>query len=451
MLTKFKLSTAIATVATMAMLPLSANALTLQQSVSRALQDNPDVQVRVAEKLADKSRAREAYAGYLPTLDLQAQGGWGYFENQVTRANGIAAGVEDDDDDATVSASFSLRQMIFDGWETSDLYDSAVENSKAASYRLKAQAEIISLDVTQAYLEVVRRSNIVQLARENVDVHKKYHDLVSRRANSGVGSVADVSQAQSRLGEAESTLSATLASLRDGVASYKRLVGQEPQKLVRPETPLAALPVSLESAVERAVVNNPTVVAADFDVKSAYYTAESTKGVFMPRFDVEVDGSQGNDVDGDTDNSTELTALLVARYNLYNGGADTARQRVALYERSRAQALLDRVTRLVEEETKFAWHEMLSARDRAELLSGVVTANTDVRDAYLQQFEIGSRSLLDLLDSENDLFVSRTDLVNQRFSALFGSYRVLTAMGGITDAMQIQLPEHYVTLAAADE
>jgi len=444
---RFKIKSTVAVLGATMCLATAAQAITLDGAVQAALQDNPDIQVVVKEKLADESRVRETRANFFPRVDFETSFGRQYTEDSGTRANAVNTG----DDNVTLSpsaASLSLRQMVFDGFETFNLVDQSLATSQAATYRLRAQAEQISLDVSQSYLEVIRQSRIAQLARGNVNTHIQYMNRVKERSNTGVGASADVAQAESRLGAAQNVLTEVLSNLRDAVASYGRLVGEDPDKLIRPKAPLAELPASLQLAIEKSLANNPSIMAAERDLNSSFYQAEVTKSPFLPRFDVELDARRSNDIEGVDGKDTDLRALLVMRYNLYNGGADTARQRTAIFERSRSQSVLDRVRRLVEEETKFAWHQMMASRDQIDTSKSVVRSNVSVRNAYLEQFELGQRSLLDLLDAENELFVSRIDLIDARFDALFSSYRVLAATGEMLDTLQVTMPEHFMKLAS---
>jgi len=438
------LKTGVATGVAICLLGTTAMAATLKEAVSTALQENPEIQVSVKEKMADVSRIREARAGFFPTLDFEGDVGYQYTENTVTRASNDG---RDDEELTRNSATLSLRQMIFDGLQTFNDVDQALATSEASSYAVVAQAEQVGLDAIQAYLEVMRRSRIVQLSRANVNIHKKYMNMVQERAETGVGSRADVSQASARLGFAESTLLDTLNNLRDSVSSYERIVGESPYKLMRPTMPVEALPVSLEAAVDMAQANHPIVMSAEKRVTAAHFQAQSTKSSFLPRFDIEIDGTRADDIEGIEGRDENLTALLVMRYNLYNGGGDTARQRTAIFERSRQQSVLDQAKRVVAEEAKFSWHDMVTTRNQVDTLERVLASNIEVRDSYLEQFELGQRSLLDLLDSENELFLARNDLVNSRYESLFNSYRVLASVGKLLPSVEVPIPEHYAEIA----
>lgn len=425
----------------------SAMAETLTGAVTKALQENPDVQVQVKAKMIAETQVREAQGGYYPDLDLSSDFGYQYTDNEYTRTRTFTS--DDDESQTRARGTLSLRQMIFDGFETPNLVDEAMANSDAQAYRLVAQAEQTGLDTIQAFVEVMRRSRIVQLARANVATHRKYLGMVEERQKTGIGSRADVSQGEARLTTAEATLLEALNGLRDAVASYERIVGESPHKLERPNMPLAALPDSLDTALEMAMVSHPAILAAEKDVNAAYFQAEATKALFLPRFDIELEGTEANDINGVDGRDTDLQALLVMRYNLYNGGSDSARQRSAVFERSRVQSVLDQVRRLVAEEMKFSWNDMVTSRKRVDTLESVLASNIQVRDAYLEQFELGQRSLLDLLDSENELFIARNNLVNERYVALFNSYRVLTSMGKLLPSINVTIPEHYTKVATA--
>jgi adhesin transport system outer membrane protein len=160
---------------------------------------------------------------------------------------------------------------------------------------------------------------------------------------------------------------------------------------------------------------------------------------FYPRFDAELSGTTGEDIDGIEGVNNTASAEIVARWNLFRGGSDLARRDAAIARKMRAQDVIARTERNQSEQTRFAWNAMQSARERVVTLRQVVDSNERVRDSYRKQFELGQRSLLDLLDSENELFLSRSDLVTAEYTALFGAYRLMSAMGTLTQNLGVKI------------
>ncbi len=146
-------------------------------------------------------------------------------------------------------------------------------------------------------------------------------------------------------------------------------------------------------------------------------------------------------MDGIQGDNDRASALVVMRWNLFNGGSDVARKDAALLRRSRAKDVVARNERIASEETRFAWNALSSARERVNTLRNVAESNERVRDAYRKQFELSQRSLLDLLDSENELFLSRSDLVTAEYTALFAAYRLMASMGTLVGHFGVTVPE----------
>src|SRR3546814_239125 len=161
----------------------------------------------------------------------------------------------------------------------------------------------------------------------------------------------------------------------------------------------------------------------------------------MPLFDLELSANSNRNLDGGPGQDSCLSALVVMSYNLFQGGIDMHRRREFLARLAESRQRLNRAVRAVEERVRLAWNALLSARQRLKALRAQVQANERVRIAYRQQFDIGQRSLLDLLDSENELFIARNNAVSAEFVEMFGVYRVLSAVGMLLAALDIQPPK----------
>lgn len=424
----------------------SVQATTLNQAIHLALQDNPDILTVVKNKMKAENRVRYEKASFFPEIGVRATAGAEYHNFPDSKINSNTF-LNQDDGAATTSAGFSLRQMIFDGWSTTHRVDASLERSQASSYQLKAKAEQVALEVSRAFLDVLQYSKSAQVARHHVETHKKYVQLAQSKAAPDQEVLPDVSLARARLNAAEVRLTTMLKKLRNAVAAYQRLVGHDPFKLARPEGAPASLPANLNLAVERALANNPLVIATEREVKAAFSEAAATQSSFLPKIDVELDGESYRDRAGYDGNGTDLSALLVFRYDLYKGGADTARQREAIYERSRKQSVLDSVKRLVAEETKLAWHALEAVREEVVSLQEVTMSTHEYRNAHYRGYIAGQTSLKNVLDAEHALAEARVDLNSHQYDVLFQSYRVLAAIGAFLNTMDLNLPDHYIHLA----
>lgn len=416
----------------------SVQASGLEEAVRMAISTNPEVGVAVRERDATTYDVEQAEGGFYPSIDLRANYGLEYTDSSTTRA--FASSRNRTPTLPRSDVTLSLTQLLFDGWATASQVERQEARLDAATFRVREASEFIGLDAVEAYLEVLRRQQLVQLAQENVAVHEEYLGTVNIRLEAGRGSVADVRQAESRLGTAKSSLTEAYGNLRDSEAQYARVVGGPAGGLALPAFPFDMFPDNVEHAVALSLLNNPTVNVATSEVTVSDSDIDISQASYYPTFNLELSASQRHNHDGTRGDDKEALGLVSMNWNLYRGGADTARESAAVQRRERSKENLNRVKRNVEESTRVAWNAFVTSKQRSGDLKGVVSANERVRDAYLSQFDIGQRSLLDLLDSENELFVSKGTLITAEFTTLLGAYRVLAETGNLLAALGVAHP-----------
>lgn len=203
-----------------------ANADTLQEAVDATVKTNPDVLAATHERQAVSKEVDQARAGYYPTLDLAIGTGWEMTDNPSTRNSGRGEVHLNRDE-----ASLNLRQMLFDGFETSNEVDRQQARTNSRAFGVYSAAENTALDAVLAYHNVLRQQQLVELAQTNLEAHERTHDQILLRAERGVGRKADMEQSLGRLALAEANLKSELANLRDAETAYIRVVGMEPASL----------------------------------------------------------------------------------------------------------------------------------------------------------------------------------------------------------------------------
>ncbi len=176
------------------------------------------------------------------------------------------------------------------------------------------------------------------------------------------------------------------------------------------------MPESQEAAAAKAAVDSPTVLIADADIETAEAELRGSRSGYYPRFDLELGAAANDNIDGVRGRDLEAQALLVLRYNLFRGGADIAREREAFARVRESREGLRQAQRDAEEDARVAYNALNTAQARVGSLRAAVEAQRATRDVYAQQFDLGQRSLLDLLDAENELFVARSNLTTAEFT-----------------------------------
>jgi adhesin transport system outer membrane protein len=425
----------------LAVTPL-AEAGSVADSIRAAIATNPDVGVVKADRHAVDQELRQARAGYLPSIDVRAAAGPEYSDNVTSRD-------DDRDSDDTLlrrEAQIQLTQMVWDGNEVGSEVERQAARASSASYRVEEASEFVGLNAVQAHLDYLRNQEIMRLAEGNVGAHRRILQQVQTLERGGGGDIADVRQTEARIAQAEASLATAQNDFADAAATYQRVVGADPDNLTAEDPPVWALPQDRDSAAATASTNSPTVQIAASDVDVAGAELRGTRANYYPRVDVELTGTAAKDVDGEKGNDSQASALLVLRYNLFRGGADIAREREAFHRVNESRAGLERARRRAEEEARFSYNALEAARARTVAQRARAEAQRRTRDAYAQQFEIGQRDLLDVLDAENELFLSRIALVTAEYNERFATYRVLAVTGTLLETLDIPPPREAVDI-----
>jgi adhesin transport system outer membrane protein len=196
-----------------------------------------------------------------------------------------------------------------------------------------------------------------------------------------------------------------------------------------------------------AIERHPIIKAAQLDIQAARAYSGSVKANYYPKLSLEVAANADNDLAGEDGfnrigsdvggHRNDLTVMLRMRYNLYSGGKDVALERGAAYKTTEAQEINYRAHRQVTESFRLAWnaYEMLGLQK--QYIQQHVVTSKDTQDAYQQQFSLGQRNLLDLLDTENELFQARKDYLDANFDELIARYRLLNVTGQLLESLRV--------------
>ncbi len=421
--------------------PPAADAASLLDSVQLALETNPEVDVVKADRLAVDQELRQARAGYFPSIDFRAGVGPEYSDTPTTRSRDLGSEWE-----FAREGEVRLSQMLFDGFETPNEVARQRARVNSAAYRVEEAAEFIGLDAIEAHLDVIRTAEIVELNVENVRQHEQLLGNVGQLEDRGVTDIADVRQAESRLESSRAALARSEGALADARARYERVVGVPPDELTETAPPIAALPEDRENAAEIASVTSPTVLIAAADENASAAELKVSRAAYFPRIDAELFGNRGYDQEGLEGSNKTASAQIVLNYNLYRGGADIAREREAFQRVNESRARLRQARRDAEEEARISYNSLLTARAESEALEAKAVAQVRVRDAYTQQFQIGQRDLLDVLDAENELFLDRVNFTTAQYVERFAVYRVLAVIGTLLDTLEVSAPREQINI-----
>ena len=310
----------------------------------------------------------------------------------------------------------NLTQLLWDGLGTRNDIERLRHDRLARYFDFVDASEQAALEAARAHCDVLRFRRLVQLAEDNYVQHRYAFLQIQWRFKAGMGRGVDLEQAGARQALAESNLSTEVANLHDVTTRYLRVVGSAPAKSLPTVAMMrTALPASAGEVMNLAVRQSASVSASIKNLRAARSTADARQSAFQPRVEARLRSSLGKNIDGVADQSRNSAAEIVLNWNLYNGGADQARLRQQANFVSQAADLRDKACRDTRQTTAIAYNDTRKLADQLVLLERNTLAIEKARDAYRQQFDIGQRSLLELLNAENEVYTARRAYANAEY------------------------------------
>lgn len=400
------------------------------QAARKAVVSNPEVQARWHNFKATSAERDVARAGYRPQVDLQASIGreWRSTASDYGRRG----------------AALSLNQMLFDGFFTRNEVKRLGYSQLTRYYELQEASETAALEAVRAYADVARYTALVEQAKQNYVEHKLTNQQIEERAGAGVSRRVDLEQATGRLALAESNLLTEVSNLHDVSARYLRIVGELPPTNVAELAEglkLAGVPDTAVDAMRQGLPNSPTINAAYENVRATKAQVASRQAAYMPRIDFRARQTWDRNLDGVLGHSRDTTVEVVLNYNLFRGGGDMAREMEALEFQNQARDLQEKACRDVRQTLQIAYNDVGRLREQLEYLDQHRLSTEKAKEAYRQQFEIGQRTLLDLLDTQNEYFEASRAFINSQYNEFIAQARTLSSMGKLTAALGVSRPD----------
>lgn len=429
--------------------PSSANmaSFSLEQTVEQAISHNPEIGARFHDfqsALEDKSIAK---AGFLPEVNAA---GWVGKEWRAGSSSQPSSSWNRN------GYALELNQLLYNGFQTRNRVLQLGLEYLSGYYELLATVDTVAYEAAAAHIDVLRYRALEELAQDNYAMHLRTQENLQERHQSGVGRGVDLEQARGRLALAQTNLMVEAGNYNDVMQRYQRLTGiAVPQFLGAPNSQQTYLPVDPKSFTAY-LRQNPSLLSKQALTQAAQAGVDVAKGNFSPKIEFKASTGKDNQRLDNRNDVRSSNAELRATFNLYRGGADSARLRQTAAQKYAAQDVRNYTCRNIQQELNVAWNGLVRLREQIPFLEEHELTTSRVRVAYMQQFQIGERSLLDLLDTENELFEARRALVNARYNLhqselkwLMYSHQLLPALG-LAQPYQ-ERPEEIKALALSED
>ena len=402
----------------------------LKGAVQRALASSPDVSARLNALRAAGFETEAARGALRPQVDADATLGISRdsYANRTPAGESVTQG----------SAGVTLRQLLWDG-QASRSEVGRLDALRASRYFEYIDAsEQTALEAARAWYDVLRFRRLVVLAEDNYVQHRLANDQITSRVKAGVGRRVDLEQAAARLALAQSNLGTEVANLHDVTARYLRVVGDAPPDGAALDAGVTAgVPFRGEEVQTRAAQRSPAVAAAIENLRAARMQVRAQQGADQPRAEVRAFSRAGHNLGGATDRRFEMGAELVVNLNLLNGGTHKARVQQLGSLLAQAADQRDRACRDVRQTAAIAFNDIQKLKEQLKSLLNNTDAIARARDAYRQQFEIGQRSLLDLLNAENEVYTAKRAYANAEVDLRLAYLRTQAAMHNLTASLDL--------------
>lgn len=393
----------------------------VKTTIGEVLSSNPIVQERLKNYNATKEDITAAKAGYLPKLDLSIG---------VGKEDGERAPNSLPFDYSVYQNSLSLTQNVFKGFETQSRVAQHENRTVAAAYNYIEKVNNLSFETLSAYIDMMKNKELLDTQKENVAIHTEIFKKVQKLYDAGLTTLSEVNKIESALALANANYVVQENSLIDASHTMQRIVGHklDVQSMVKPASDIA-LPAMLEEATDVATKNNPSLLVSKYNIELARATYEEKKSPFYPSVDLELSQSYNKNLSGVDGKYENLKAMAYLRYNLFNGFADKAGMQKSVSTIHQEMEIRNRLQREVIERINLSWsaHEKLG--EQLKYLNEHKKFSLQTLTLYSKEYDLGRRSLLDLLSAQNDFIGAKTQIIVSEHNLLLAKYRILDAMG----------------------
>ncbi|MFK7869227.1 MAG: TolC family outer membrane protein [Roseobacter sp.] len=410
-------------------------ALTLEESILLVIETNPEIKAAEANKQAIEFELDQAESFFAPRIELETRAEGSI--NDGTRTSDLSSS-----DDALLGYEVvgRLTQNLYDGRATRSEIDRQAYRVDSAAFRVLERAEFLSLETVRVYSDVLRTQRLTRLAQANLAYHREVLIQIQNGFDNGILGIGDLQQAEERLFLAEDTLVQFQLNAADSEILFLETVGVAPDGLSTVPNLASSMPASLDQLLATAWNNNPTIKFFQSDVGAAEALSRQAQANKLPTIDLEAVTRYGEDLRGFEGEVRDASVGVVLRYE-FQGNRKRGEREEQVRRVSEERARLLNQSRLVEREVRQSWANLSSAKRRASILSRQSALSRELLSSYEQEFDVGSRSLLDLLNTQNASFQAEANLVNARALEVFLTYRLLAAGGVLLRTLNIEPPE----------
>ena len=409
-----------------------ARAQTLDEALAATYLNNPTLKSERSKLRATDEQVPQAISDWRPSVEMTGEAG-----SSANMSNSSTGSNRHQHRDLR-SLDFTLSQSLYKGGQTQAAISEAENTVLAERNHLKVVEQNVLLDAVEAYMGVFRDQAVLELNASNEQVLRRQLEATEDRFNVGEITRTDVHQAQARLARATADRIESEGSLEITRATYHKIVGDMPGKLNRPEPP-EDIPASKEEAINVAMVSNPSVIESEFDEKAKLDAVDQTRGELLPSVDLSGTAKRAFDSAGEESRVDTYEAKLTLTVPIYQSGAVYSRLREAKQDVGEQRQKVDEARRAAIESASQAWEAVQTARARIDSFKSQINASEIALEGVEREAAVGSRTVLDILDAEQELLDAKVSMVRAQRDEIVAIFELKEAMGKLT-VRQLNLP-----------
>jgi len=412
----------------------------MEEMVQETLNNNPNMQKDIGNYRAVKYELDKAKSGWKPNVDFRADVGYEHTDKSYEQANNQA--LDTTSDLVRNSQSIVATENLFEGFATESDINEQKSRITSARFNTLQNANGLALRSSEVYIEVLRQKALLDLFEENVNSHERIYGLIREKTEAGSGRRSDVEQSEGRLALAYSNYIAQVNNYQDSIVSFERVYG-EALTATALELPLApSLPAdTYEGLWTIAQKYNPTLQLERANIKVQEARYKKDKGNYYPTIDAELAAARDQNVQGYEGTNLNARGMLKLYYNLYRGGSDEAIRLQNLQYITVQKESFNEQQRAIREKLKLAWlaHQITFVQIRCIRMH--VEYSKKTAESYAQEYQLGRRSIVDLLNAELEYNDARKQLENAKSDVLYARFRILEAIGLLNYALNTNVEE----------
>jgi outer membrane protein len=399
---------------------LPAQAESLADAMRTAYRSNPTLEADRARQRGTDELVPTAKSGWRPTVNAEESATETFSNTDVSPR----------DRRASANVNIQLSQPLFRGFKTVEGIKSAKANVEAGRQQLLATEQSVLFNVAAAYLAVVRDRQILAIRQQNVANLQKQANAANSRFTAGEVTRTDVSQARARVSGAQGDVASAKANLEGSNASYEQVVGHKPGKLKYSR--LGRMPRNLDSALDIAQEINPQILAASWVYDASRHDIRVAKGDLLPELSLRATAQRVINPQKGVDFSESATISGVLSIPIYQGGREYSNIRQRKQISSQRQVQIIEATRSVRSQVTSAWYTLVSSGQSITAAKAQVAAAALALDGIDQEYLVGSRTTIDVLNAQQEVLSARLGLVNAEYAQMISAYQLFQAMGKLT-------------------